>query len=232
GKVTWIGEKEGLKVPDVRAIAEAPDGTIWFGMLGGGLGRLQNGTVKQFEKEDGLSSDYVQSLKLEPDGALWIGTYGSGLNRFKDGKFSRITTAAGLPNNVICSIEDDGQGNFWMSSHHGIFRVTKKSLDDCADGKSDTVDCLAYGEGDGLPSLECSGGLQPAAGKLADGRICFTTSKGLVIVDPSDTKVNQLPPPVMIEEIVVNGHQVNRGGSSLDSVLKILPGQQRYEFHF
>lgn len=232
GKVTRIGEKDGLKVPDVRAIAEAPDGTIWFGMLGGGLGRLRNGTIKQFQKSDGLASDYVQSLHVDPDGTLWIGTYGSGLDRFKDGTFAKITTAAGLPNNFICAIENDDRGNFWISSHSGIARISEKSLNDFADGKSKVVSCLTYGAGDGLPSVECSGGLQPAAGKLADGRICFATSKGLVIVDPSDTKVNQLPPPVVIEEIIVNGHEVNRGGPDGESTLKIPPGQQRYEFHF
>src|SRR6185437_5046863 len=188
--------------------------------------------VTQFQKADGLSSDYVQSLRVDTDGSLWIGTYGSGLDRFKDGKFSKVTTAAGLPNNFICAIEDDGQGNFWISSHNGVARISKKSLNDCADGKSSSIACLTYGEGDGLPSVECSGGLQPAAGKLADGRICFATSKGLVVVDPSDTKVNQLAPPVVLEEIIVNGRLINRGGSSLNSILVIPPGQQRYEFHF
>jgi signal transduction histidine kinase len=95
-----------------------------------------------------------------------------------------------------------------------------------------TVTCLNYGEGDGLPSLECSGGLQPAAGKLADGRICFATSKGLVIVNPADIKVNQLPPPVVIEDVIVNGHLLHSGGADLAAPLKIPPGQQRFEFHF
>lgn len=232
GTAKWFGEKEGLKVPDVRAIEQAPDGTIWFGMLGGGLGRLQNGMVKQFQKSDGLASDYVQSLKLDGDGTLWIGTYGSGLNRLKDGKFSKITTDEGLPNNFICTIEDDNRGNFWIGSHHGIFRVGKKSLNECADGKLTSISCLVYGEGDGLPSLECAGGLQPAACKLDDGRICFATSKGLVVVDPSDTKVSQLPPPVVLEDVVVNGRVLHRGASDSSAPVKIPPGQQRFEFHF
>jgi len=43
GAVKWYGDKDGLKVPDVRQWRAPSDGTIWFGMLGGGLGRLQNG---------------------------------------------------------------------------------------------------------------------------------------------------------------------------------------------
>ena len=231
GMVKWFGEKDGLKLPDVRTIAKAPDGTIWFGMLGGGLGRLQNDSLKQLQKSDGLSSDYIQCLKVDADGVLWIGTYGSGLNRLKNGRLSKITTANGFPNNFICAIEDDDRGNFWISSHNGIFRVAKNALDDCADGKSATVTCLTYGKGEGMPSLECSGGLQPAACKLADGRICFSTSKGVVVVNPADTEVNQLPPPVVIEDIIANGHFLARNTFG-DVPLKIPPGQQRFEFHF
>jgi len=231
GAVKSFGEKDGLKVPDVRAILKDPDGTIWFGMLGGGLGRLQNGRLKQFLKPDGLSSDYVQCLHEGADGALWIGTYGSGLDCFKNGHFSKVTSAEGLPNNFICAITEDAHDNFWISSHGGIFRVSQKALEDCADGKIASVNCLAYGKGDGMPSLECSGGLQPATCKLADGRICFPTSKGLIIVNPDDTKINHLPPPVVIEDVVAGGHTLleNPNGKS---PLKIPPGFQRFEFHY
>jgi signal transduction histidine kinase/ligand-binding sensor domain-containing protein len=231
GSVKWFGEAEGLKVPDVRTIVQDRDGTVWFGMLGGGLGRLKDGEVKQFLKTDGLSSDYVQCLHLGANGALWIGTYGSGLDRLQNGHFTKITTAEGLPNNFICAIEEDGQGNYWISSHDGIFRVAESALDNCANGISPSVNCLAYGKGDGLPSLECSGGLQPAACRLADGRICFTTSKGLAIVNSAEVKANPLAPPVVIEEVVAGGHTLAQHPDD-QTPLKIAPGQQRFEFHY
>jgi len=231
GRVKQFGEKEGLKAPDVRAIVQGPDGTVWFGMVGGGLGRLKNGRLEQFLKGNGLSSDYVQCLHLTADGDLWIGGDSSGLSRFKNGHFVRITTVEGLPNNTICGIEEDSQGNFWISSHGGIFRVSKKGLDDCADGNVSTINCVSYGMGDGLPSLQCSGGLQPASCKLADGRMCFPTSKGLVIVNPDDTKANLLEPAVVIEDIFAGGHALEHNSVS-NAPLKIPPGLQRFEFHF
>jgi len=231
GAVKWFGEKDGLKTPDVRAIVQDREGTVWFGMLGGGLGRLKNGRLDQFLKRDGLSSDYVQCLHLGKDGALWIASWGSGLDRFKDGHFAKITAAEGLPNNFICGIEEDRHGNFWISSHGGIFRVAQQALDDCADGKIAFIHSLTYGKGDGLPSLECSGGLQPATCKLADGRICFPTSKGLVIVNPDDAKVNLLPPPVVIEDITAAGHTLAHNPAE-KSRLKISTDLQRFEFHF
>ncbi len=231
GAVTWYGEKQGLKAPDVRAIVEDNAGAVWFGMLGGGLGRLQNGELKQFLKSDGLSSDDVQCLHLDADGTLWIGTYGSGLSRFKNGHFAKITTDQGLPNNFICAIEEDDHGNFWVSSHGGVFRVSCNALNDCADGRVQTLHCLSYGKGDGMLSLTCSGGLQPAACKTADGRIWFPTSRGLVSVNPNDTKVNHQPPPVIIEEITANGH-VLAAYPHDHELLRIPAGLQRYEIHY
>jgi signal transduction histidine kinase/ligand-binding sensor domain-containing protein len=231
GTITRYGTREGLVLPDVRAIAEAPDGTLWFGMMGGGLGRLQNGAVKQFRAADGLSSDFVQCLHLDTNGALWIGTYGGGLDRFWNGHFSVIGGNQGLPNNFICDIEQDDDGNFWISSHGGIFRIQKTELNQCADGRTATVRPLVYGTGDGMPTLECSGGFQPASCRTRDGRLWFPTSKGLVGIDPGDIKVNQLPPPVLIEKMLVDGQPVS-GNNPAGGSLRISPGRHRFEFRY
>jgi signal transduction histidine kinase/streptogramin lyase len=231
GKLAAYGEQEGLELADVRAIAQARDGTIWFATTGGGLGRLREGTLKQFRKRDGLSSDFLQALKMDPDGTLWIGTSGGGLDRLRNDHFAAITRTNGLADDVICHIEDDDQGYFWMSSHNGIMRVSKAELNACADGKTNWVDCLTYGRGEGLPTLECSGGLQPAGCKTSDGRLWFPTSKGLVAIDPTDVKKNQLPPPVVIEEVLIDSRPLaatTNGGSPL----QIPPGRHRFEFHF
>jgi len=231
GKLATYGEQEGLELADVRAITQAVDGTIWFAMNGGGLGRLRDGTLKQFRKRDGLSNDFLQSLKLDGDGTLWIGTSGGGLDRMRNERFAVITHTNGLADNVICHIEDDNRGYFWMSSHSGIMRVSKADLNACADGQTNWVDCLTYGKGEGLPTLECSGGMQPAGCKTADGRLWFPTSKGLVTIDPGDVKKNQLPPPVVIEEVLVDGHPLPELERAT-APLQIPPGRHRFEFHF
>ena len=103
----------------------------------------------------------------------------------KNGQFTTVSTREGLPDNVICHIADDGRGNFWISSYHGIFRIRKDDLRRCADGELKTVNCFSYGKADGLCSLECSGGFQPAGCQTPDGKLWFPTSKGLAVVDPA-----------------------------------------------
>jgi signal transduction histidine kinase/ligand-binding sensor domain-containing protein len=236
GQVTAFGRNEGLTLPDVRTVLEEPDGTVWFGMAGGGLGRLRGGVLKQFRKADGLASDFVLCLRREPDGALWIGTFGGGLNRLKDGRFARISTREGLLNNSICDIQMDSSGNWWMSSQGGVMRVARSELERCADGLLAKVGCVLYGIEDGLPTAECSGGFQPAGTQGADGRIYFPTSRGLLAVNPAGVKSNPQPPPVVIEELLANGHQLltNTADPAAGDAgpLRIPPGNQRFEFRY
>jgi signal transduction histidine kinase/ligand-binding sensor domain-containing protein len=227
----WFGrERESIRT-DVRTIVEDGQGTVWFGMLGEGLARLRNGEVQHFGRADGLSSDFVQCLHLDAEGALWIGTFGGGLNRMKNGEFAAITARQGLLNNIIGCIADDGSGSYWLSSHAGIIRAAKEELNLCADGKTNLVHAVAYGRSDGLPTLECSTGFQPAGCKTPDGRLWFPTGKGLVAVDPSAIHVNRDPPPVVIEEVRVDGHPLATD-TRTEEPLRIAPGQHRIEIDY
>lgn len=228
GQTNWFMEVDGKPLRDVRTIAEAATGAVWFGMAGNGLACLENGRIRQWRQTNGLPSDYINCLHFDGDGALWIGTSDSGLCRLKNGKFSVIDREQGLPNSVIGDIEDDGNGFFWMSSHGGIIRANKKDLNDCADGKIKAVNCLTYGINDGLPTIECSEGLQPAGCKTPDGRLWFPTSKGLVVVNPNEVRINHLPPPMALEELIVDGKPV----TNTMPPLRIPPGQNRLEFHY
>jgi len=235
GQCTWFTRKDGLVLPGVRVITEDETGAIWFGMSGGGLGRLKAGKLTQFRRSDGLASDFVWSLLAEKDGTLWVGTFGGGLCRLRDGRFATISKREGLPNNVICHIADDGRGNFWISSYGGIFRVSKRELNECADGRLKTVDCLAYGKAEGLSTLECSGGFQSAGCQTPDGRLWFPTIKGLAVVDPASVKINPLPPPVLIEEVTVDDQLVPLPvpvPSGPAARLQIPPGKHRFEFRY
>ena len=231
GKSSWPALNGQPAKRDVRAIAKARDGTVWFGTAGGGLGRFKDEQVQWFHKSDGLASEYIGCLHFENDGTLWIGTLGGGLNRFKDGRFTTISTEHGLPNGFISHIEDDGLGFFWIGSNNGIFRVAKSSLNARADGVVGDVHFRTYGISDGMPTLICSSGLQDAGCRTADGRLWFSTSRGLVAVNPSNVRTNLLPPPAVVERMLVDEKAVSHDRHSAQP-LRISPGRHRIEFQY
>jgi signal transduction histidine kinase/ligand-binding sensor domain-containing protein len=230
GKAQWYGREQGFPLANVRTIAKDTQGAIWCGMSGGGLCRLKDGTCKEFHKRDGLPSEFVFSLHFSADGALWMGTFGGGLARLKEGRFATVGTREGLPNNVILSIEDDGQGHFWMTSHGGLFRVDQAELDRCTDRLIPSVNCFVYDRSQGLPTVECSGGFQPVAGRTADGALWFPTRKGLVGVSPGTIKTNGIPPRVILEEASVEGRSISVVTNG--PLLRIPPGHGRLEIRY
>jgi signal transduction histidine kinase/ligand-binding sensor domain-containing protein len=220
---------EGMPYPDVRAIARAADGSMWFGTHYGGVCRLKDGRWTQFTTRDGLPSDYVRCLFAEPDGTLWLGTL-HGLCRWRNGKFVAITSEHGLWNDSLSHIAEDARGNFWMSSFGGIFRVNRQMLNDFADGKRDSIQSVGYGRADGMPSVECPGTCQPAGTTTPDGRLWIPTVTGLVSVSPNDIVENKLPPPVWIEEVGIDGSVtvINPTTASIT----VPPGKRRFDFRF
>jgi len=224
GQTNWFGRSSGVILPDVRTVIQDSENVVWFGMAGGGLGKITNGKVRQFRKRNGLAGDTVLSLHPEIDGALWIGTAENGLCRFKQGVFTTIDLRHGLPDKTICAMENDGLGYFWISSHRGIFRVSKSDLNLCADGMTNFVHCLLYGRTEGLPSLECSGGFQPAISRTDGGQLLVPTRQGVVVVTPRTLIQNPKPPAVFIEAVLLDGVLI---GSPTNGVPLVIPAGGR-----
>lgn len=208
GQVTSFGREQGVSTLDIRCIAQAPDGTIWFGTTGGGLGRLRNKEITMFTRADGLPSDFVLSLYLDTQGTLWIGTLDHGLGRLRNGTFANINSAHGLANDAIGHIAEDPTGWLWFSSQAGIFRVNKKMLHDFADGKISSVESLAYGKSQGLSTLACDAGFQPSGTWTPDGHLWIPTAKGLAEINPTQVRRNISPPPVHIESASVGAKEI------------------------
>ncbi|MDB6111652.1 MAG: Histidine kinase [Pedosphaera sp.] len=232
---------------DVRSMVEDRAGNLWIGTQGDGLYRFKAGEWTRFGKRNGLGSESIRSLYADPDGTLWIGTYGGGLTRLKAGAFINYTTKDGLVNDAISYITEDNWSNLWCSSSSGVFRVGKEELNRFARGEVRAIRCFAYTKADGLPSLECSGGSQPAGCKTRDGRLWFPTVRGLAVVDPEHVPINLSPPPVVIEEVVLEGKaqspKANAGSGQAEAQifvipenqpapLKVSPGNQRLAFHY
>jgi signal transduction histidine kinase/ligand-binding sensor domain-containing protein len=226
---TWIYKTKDGSSANVSAVLRDRQGIIWFGFADGGLARFAADHLTTFRGQDGLAGEGVQCLYSDDDGSLWIGTAEGGIARFKSGRIARIGVAQGLADNVVSHIVDDGLGNFWLSTLHGIQQVAKKELNRCADGLSPTFSSQIYDHNDGLPTIDVDG-LQAAGCKTTDGRLWFTSSKGIISIDPVRIQHNPTPPPVLLESLIVDG----RSQLLVDDTApnRLPPGHQQLEFRF
>ena len=210
GVLTRYTTNEGLPSDLVRAIQQDRDGSLWIGTRGGGLARFRNGAFTTYTEKDGLATDGVQALFMDKDNTLWIGTR-QGLNRFKDGKFTTYTMRDGLYSSFVYNIVEDDHGSLWMTCSKGAFRVSKRELNDFAEGRVRSVTSSVYGLEHGLISTVGTVGHASGAYKSRDGRIWMAWTIGLSVVDPRAISINTLPPPVRIEDATIDGHVFGRG---------------------
>jgi signal transduction histidine kinase/ligand-binding sensor domain-containing protein len=241
----WMGTKAGIAVwsgndrrflttndnvalPAVRALAQTPDGTVWAGADDGTLYLCETNRLQAFRPRDALAEQPIYSLVADDSGSIWAGTFRGGLLRFSRGKFVRFTAKQGLPVDVISQILDDKHGRLWLGTHQGIYCVTKSALNAVAAGRTNTLDYVIYRRHDGLPALEFSDGYQPACWHGADGRLWFTTVRGVVWVDPGELTANSTAPPVIIEELRVDGEPVTLNGGKII----VPPGHKQFDFRF
>jgi hypothetical protein len=255
GKLKRFMAADGFTPAYVTAITEDTAGRLWIGTALGELRRYQNGQFTNYGPKDSptdpqaaalaaaseegakpqqnrslgaqIGGERFWALHADAEGVVWIGVLGGGLLRFHDGQFTRYTSREGLPNEHVSQLLEDGRGQLWLGTRGGIARVSKAALNQFARGETLTAPFITYGKFDGLPAVECAGGSQPACWRSRDGRLWFTTVKGAVWVDADEARSNPLPPPVVIEEISVDGERVTEAGGAAGSSVVPAPARVR-----
>ncbi len=230
---TWRVVTNGLSSTVVRAIAEDDEGNLWIGTQGGGLNRMGEDGVTIFGKTNGLPSENVSALLVDQQGDFWVGT-ASGLAVRRQEEFFSLAGRLGTPADGIAYLLEDEVGSLWIGLTAGLARVAAKDLKDLASGITSRIQTRTYGITDGMPSMECSQGSQPAACRTTDGKLWFPTIRGLVSIDPALVTRNTNPPPVLIEAVLVDNEIQGTNGlrAAVPAVLTLKPGQQALEIQY
>lgn len=194
----------------VATLCETRDGALWAGTVNKGLWRIQGRDVRSYTMTNGLPTDNIRELYQDADGTLWIGTLGGGLGAFRQNRFRWFRQQDGLLSDNIANISDDGQ-SLWLSTTRGICRIAKRQLADFAAGKRKSLDPINYGVGDGLRSAQCYPGYPTGGGgdRTADGRLWFTTSRGLAVFDPNARPPASVPPAIQLLDIAADADSLD-----------------------
>ena len=221
---SFYAAAEGLPPNAVRALAEDAQGNLWIGTDGGGLFTLRDGKISATN----APVKDISSLLIDRNDVLWAGTSGHGLARFAQGRWTTCAAADGLASDDIGYLIEDDLGNLWLGSYEGLMRVGKKSLADFAADPGKKISCRTF------LTRECSAGAQPAAIRVADGKLWFPTIAGLVSVNPADLQPNPNPPPVVIEAVLVDGvpQKNNPLSSTWPERVTLTPDNEQLEIHF
>jgi diguanylate cyclase (GGDEF)-like protein len=227
-----ISRVEQLQERQLRPLLALPDGTLLVGTDGAGLWRVQPNDMRATlvaRAGRGLQSDRVFSLAADADGGgVWIGTSGGGLSRLDlaTGTLRSLTRRDGLHDDVIFQVVDQGPGShLWMTSNRGLYRVERDRVLAAMKGVATDLSGTVFGRTDGLPSAECNAA-SPAAIRARNGRLWVATAGGVAVVNPAATIRNVIPPPVHVEEVLIDGNPASA------VPLRVPPATQRLELRY
>ena len=130
GVVTWRNRSDGGV--EIRALAAAPDETVWVGGDRGGLRQLDpnGGAARVYGAGEGLTSSSVLALAVDREGRVWAATRG-GLfrstvpsSRDRAVRFARELPESGQPNEGFLMVIQDSRGDIWACGDQGLARYS------------------------------------------------------------------------------------------------------------
>ncbi|MGA3201566.1 MAG: two-component regulator propeller domain-containing protein [Bryobacteraceae bacterium] len=216
---------EELRGP-ISAINEDGDGRVFLATEQDGLFVYENGAAHEL-LQNGASIRDVDALYGDPEGLMWIGTAGAGLRLLDHGKMTTFYVRDGMFDNEIYGIIRDDQDRLWMACSKGLFSVSRSDLLSFAAGKLKKLTSFPYSPTDALRTIESRSGVQPGSMRMQDGRLWFSTIRGLFVIDPKHLTLDIPAPPVVIEETTVNGERV-----APQAIAAIPPGLKNLEFTY
>jgi len=107
-------------------------------------------------------------------------------------------------------MSEDKKGWLWIATSGHVLRVSNQKL---SSGVLSSTEVCEYGAADGLPNAK---GVKRSRSVVADGegRIWFSMTRGLSVVDPSHITNNSAPALPHVEAIMADNNPITIGASA------------------
>ncbi|MGP1438220.1 MAG: adenylate/guanylate cyclase domain-containing protein [Treponema sp.] len=209
-------------------------GRLWIGTDGGGVARLSISEDKKdnisfkldnvYNNENGLDGNIIFRITEDKAGNLWFST-SAGLTLYKDGRFYSANNALGYSDEQIFNVICDAFGNVWVIAPQELILVPLDVFIQAVQEDRLSKDIIRYNKLDGVTGqLVANSWLH----LTADNKLFLPTSKGVSLCDPRYDISNTLPPPVVIENIVIDG----KSFEATEEKLKVPATSKRISFKF
>lgn len=201
----WTAYDRNSELPQTRPISMFIDSEdrMWLAYPRNTIVMIDGPRLKSFSAESGLDVGDVKVIAGNA-GAIWVGGE-AGLAVFKSDRFYSIAGGAG-PFRSISGIVEGSDGSLWLNEARGIVRIpndeVRLALIDLDHGHK--VANRIFDFLDGLPGTTQQNPPFPTAIEASDGKVWFSTSKGVVWIDPKRISRAPSQPPVSIESITAN----------------------------
>lgn len=184
----------------ISGIVEDAAGRLWIsrgaGVASADADSVAHGASVAWRVEALPGAEHVNALRLLGDGDLWAATSIAGLWRRHAGRWTEEPGSADLPSLRVYNLERAREGGWWLLADGWIGRVEPRPAGE-GDGWQVRETLSAW---QGLPSLQASGLLEDA-----DGRLWIASLRGLVEMPPAARRAPRAVPRVEMVDARAGG---------------------------
>jgi signal transduction histidine kinase/ligand-binding sensor domain-containing protein len=190
---------------DILRVFAAPGGPLWVGSFNTGLLTFTRGAASAAPVRGvGAGVGAVRDILRDSAGNLWV-AFGPTLNRIRRGRVTTWSAAQGLDAGEIAGLALDPTGNLWIAGEKAAARVSLADLARSPDGQPLSASFFSVYPQDGFRPVAKPGIGSPRITVAPDGRVWLCERDGVGILDPQLLGVDSVPPPVVIEDAVIDG---------------------------
>jgi signal transduction histidine kinase/ligand-binding sensor domain-containing protein len=224
GGIWLLDQEEGLfrfAQGKLKKIAQPSDPVYPWGFLyTDRVGRVWLGTydhVTRYDDEakshefgiaDGVPPGPIFMIYEDRGGNIWVGGDG-GLSRLDRDRLKPLSKTAGFPAHSFYGVAEDDEGSWWIASDLGVLSLPAHEMDRAIADPAYQVHYQTFNGLDGLPGKPRKTFPMPVVTRSAYGRIWFATSNGIAFLNPRQISKNNLPPPLLVEAVRVNGKELS-----------------------
>ena len=246
----WIGTTAGpalyfsnriVKIPEqllpntfILSALRDSKGNLWLGTDGGGVAKInvnkaENGNISfalenVYNNENGLSGNIIFRITEDVTGGLWFST-SAGLTLYKDEKFYSANNSIGYSDEQIFNVIPDSFGNIWIIAPQELFLVPLETFTQAVQEDKLAKDIVRYDKLDGISGQMVGNSWLHLT---TENKLYVPTSKGVSLCDPRYDTSNPIPPPVVIENVIIDGKSME----TRDEKIIVPPASKRISFKF
>ncbi len=236
----WIGTTSGLVsfrdgrfVPPagangsrpVHALAAGPSGDLFVSMAES-LYQVEGQQLSLLPPQLQFSA-VARALHLDAEQRLWVALADRGLGLIDGHRKREFGIRDGLFDDDIYGITSNDKGQLWLGCSRGIFSVQKDEIFAFVGGNRQKLTSLPFSPTDALRTIECQSGVQPSVWKTDDGRVWFSTVRGIIVAAAERVGAPLPLPKVLIEDVRVDGQTVHR-----NELERLPPGRNNMQIRF
>jgi signal transduction histidine kinase/ligand-binding sensor domain-containing protein len=217
GIIDSFGEAEGLPNQPATAIFAKDKSGVLFAFEDGSVFRENHGQFRRVIAPETAGAKPVRALFEDSKGRIWVGTAGR-IGCLVGNRFLDWNLPSGANDKYILGIIGTEDGDLWFSTDRSVYSVAQKELSSWLSGQAPFRPQLIF-RAVSVPNVSVPLGW-PRAVRSPMGTLWFATDSGIVTIDSASPVVDSTTPPVLIEEISVNGQPLPRAPQNTSPAAK------------